>query len=255
MPFLAEHLWRNVVVGASEEAPESVFLAGWPAEVSGLADEELVAEIAETRQVVELGRQARATSGLKLRQPLRRMVVEGAARAANHAAEIGEELRVKDVEFGEVAATELVVKPNLPVLGPKLGNELGAVRAALQAGEFEDLGDGRFRVDGHELGPDEVLVERRGLEGWAVAGDDGVTVALDTSLDAELELEARVLDLIHRLNTMRREAGLELTDRITVRLPAGDADLVPHADWIKREVLALSIEVDGDLNEPQIAKA
>jgi isoleucyl-tRNA synthetase len=255
MPFLAEHLWRNVVAGASEDAPESVFLAGWPAEVADLADEALVAEIAETRQVVELGRQARATSGLKLRQPLRRMVVEGASRAATHAAEIAEELRVKDVEFGEVAATELVVKPNLPVLGPKLGKELGAVRAALQAGEFEDLGGGRFRAAGHELAAEEVLVERRGLEGWAIAGDDGITVALDTSVDPELELEARVLDLIHQLNTMRKEAGLELTDRITVRLPSTDADLLRHADWIKDEVLAVAIETDGDSAEPQIAKA
>jgi isoleucyl-tRNA synthetase len=255
MPFLAEHLWRNLVAGAVEDAPESVFLAGWPGQVETLADEALVAEIVETRQVVELGRQARATSGLKLRQPLRRMVVEGAVRAANHAAEIGEELRVKDVEFGAVAATELVVKPNLPVLGPKLGKELGAVRAALEAGEFEDLGDGRFRVNGHELGPDEVLVERRGLEGWAVAGDDAVTVALDTSLDAELELEARVFDLIHQLNTKRKEAGLELTDRITLRLPTAYADLLAHADWIKREVLAVAIELDNTSTEPQISKA
>jgi isoleucyl-tRNA synthetase len=255
MPFLAEHLWRNVVAGATEDAPDSVFLAGWPAEVTGLSDETLVAEIAETRQVVELGRQARATSGLKLRQPLRRMVVEGASRAATHAVEIAEELRVKDVEFGEVAATELVVKPNLPVLGPKLGKQLGAVRAALQAGEFEELGGGRFRAAGHELAPDEVLVERRGLEGWAVAGDDGITVALDTSIDPELKLEARVLDLIHQLNTMRKEAGLELTDRITVRLPATHADLLRHAEWIKDEVLAVEIETDGEAAEPQIAKA
>jgi isoleucyl-tRNA synthetase len=183
------------------------------------------------------------------------MVVEGAPAAANHAAEIGEELRVKEVEFGAVAATELVVKPNLPVLGPKLGKELGAVRAALQAGEFEELGDGRFRVNGHELGPDEVLVERRGLAGWAVAGDDGVTVALDTSLDPELELEARVFDRIHQLNTMRKEAGLELTDRITVRLPSTDGDLIAHADWIKREVLAVAVEIDGKLTGPQITKA
>ena len=67
------------------------------------------------------------------------------------------------------------MKPNLPVLGPKLGKELGAVRAALAAGEFEELGGGRFRAAGHELEPDEVLVERTGREGWAVASEDGVT--------------------------------------------------------------------------------
>jgi len=79
-------------------------------------------------------------------------------------------------------------------------------------------------------------------------------VALDTRLDDELVLEGRVLDLIHRLNTMRREAGLELTDRIVVTLPSSEADLLEHADWIKGEVLATEIRLDGGSAEPQIAK-
>jgi len=161
---------------------------------------------------------------------------------------------VKEIEFGHVEATELRVKPHLPVLGPKLGKELAAVRAALAAGEFEELPGGGFRVLGHELGPDEVLVERSGKSGWSVASDEGVTVALDTQLDGELELEGRVYDLIHTLNSMRKEQGLELTDRITVTLPAADADLVErHAEWIKAEVLAVSLDVDG-VEQPQIAK-
>ncbi len=246
-PFLAESLWRNL---ADEEV--SVFLAGWPDQAQ--IDEGLLAEVAEVRRVVELGRRARDASRLKLRQPLRRLVVEGAPLAASHADEIAEELRVKDVEFGRVDASELHVKPNLPVLGPKLGKELGAVRAALQAGEFEELGDGRFRAAGHQLGPEEVLVERAGREGWSVAAGDGVTVALDTALDDELRLEARVLDLIHQINSRRRELGLELTDRITVVLPSSERDLLQHADWIKSEVLAVSVEADGDLPEPSIAK-
>ena len=91
-----------------------------------------------------------------------------------------------------------------------------------------------------------MLVERSGKEGWAVASDEGVTVALDTTLDAELELEGRVYDLIHTLNSMRKEQGLELTDRIAVTLPQADADLVArHAEWIKAEVLAVSLETDG----------
>ena len=133
------------------------------------------------RRVVTLAHQARATSGLKLRQPLRQLVVEGADGAKAHADEIADEVRVKDVAFDAVEA-ELRVKPNLPVLGPRLGKELRAVQQALQAGEFEELDGGRFRVAGHELAPDEVLVERGGREGWSVAAADGVTVALD--LDA-----------------------------------------------------------------------
>ena len=238
--------------GASGEPPASVHLAGWPEE--GESDETLVAEIADVRRVVALGHQARQATGLRVRQPLRRLLVEGAPLAAAHADELREELRVKEVEFGPVEATELHVKPHLPVLGPKLGKELGAVRAALAAGEFEQLEGGGFRVLGHDLGPDEVLVERSGKEGWAVASDEGVTVALDTTLDAELELEGRVYDLIHILNGMRKEQGLELTDRITVTLPEADAELIErHADWIKAEVLAVSLDTDG-VAEPKIAK-
>jgi isoleucyl-tRNA synthetase len=205
------------------------------------------------RRVVRLGHQARATSGLKLRQPLRRLVVQGAELSGEHVDEVREELRVKDVEQGELEAEELVVKPNLPVLGPRLGKELGAVRSALAAGEFERV-NGGFRAAGHELGPEDVLVERRGKEGWALASDDGVTVALDTRLDNELLLEGRVLDLIHALNSMRKEAGLELTDRIVVTLPAADSDLLAHEEWIKSEVLATEIRVDGGSAEPQIAR-
>jgi isoleucyl-tRNA synthetase len=248
MPFVAEHLWRDLVVDG-----ESVFLATWPE--PGELDEELLAEVAALRRVVDLGRRARDASGLKGRQPLRRLVVQGADVARSHADEIREELSVKEVEFGDVGATELVVRPNLPVLGPKLGKELGALRASLEAGEFEELADGRFRVGARELEADEVLVERRGREGWAVASEPGLTVALDTTLDAELELEGRVRDLIHEVNRMRKDAKLELTDRIALTLPASEADLLTHADWIKQETLAIEVETDGDLPGPRIAKA
>jgi isoleucyl-tRNA synthetase len=246
-PFLAEHLWRGLV----RDGPDSIFLAGWPEAPE--PDAELLVEVAEVRAVVTLGRKAREAASLKLRQPLRRLVVEGAESVRGHADEIGDELRVKEVEFGPVEASELRVKPNLRVLGPKLGKELGAVRAALQAGEFEELDGGRFRVLGHELEPEEVLVERVGRTGWAVASENGVTVALDTSVDDELRLEARVLDRIHRINTMRKEQGFELTDRIEVTLPATDEPLLQHADWIKREVLAVELRLDGELRIDKVA--
>ena len=252
MPFLSEHLWQILVRNVGGKPPASVHLAGWPDVPE--PDEKRLAEVAEVRRVVGLGHQVRAASQLKLRQPLRRLVVEGAPLATSHADELGDELRVKMVEFGPVEATELHVKPHLPALGPKLGKELGAVRAALAAGEFEQLENGGFRVLGHELGLDEVLVERSGKEGWMVASEDGITVALDVTLDPELELEGRVYDLIHTLNSMRKELGLELTDRIAVTLPRSEADLVErHAEWIKNEVLAVSLRTDG-LDKPQIAK-
>jgi isoleucyl-tRNA synthetase len=251
MPFLADHLWRNVVAGACKEAPASVFLAPWP--VAQERDEDLLAEVLEVRRVVELGRQARGEAGLKLRQPLRRLVVQGAGPAQRHADEIAEELRVKEVEFGPVDATEVRVKPNLPVLGPKLGSELGAVRAALQAGEFEQLEDGGVRVNGHELGADEVLVERSAREGWALAEDDGLTVAMTTELDDELRREARVNELTHRINTMRKEVGLQLTDRIRLTLPQTESDLLEYEQRIEDEVLAEEVIV-AEVPEPRIEK-
>jgi isoleucyl-tRNA synthetase len=241
MPFLTDHLWRNLV----PDGPESVHLSGWP-DVSA-PDEALLEEIADVRRVVTLAHQARAASGLKLRQPLRQLVVEGAAGAREHADELRDEIRVKDVTFDRVDA-ELRVKPNLPALGPRLGKELRAVQQALQAGEFEELADGRFRAAGHELEPDEVLVERGGREGWSVAAAEGVTVALDLTLDPELELEGRVYDLIRQVNTMRKDEGLALTDRIVLTVPPAESELVErHGDWIKGEVLATEIRVDGDV--------
>jgi isoleucyl-tRNA synthetase len=242
MPFLSDHLWRTLAAPV-DDAPESVHLAGWP-EVPE-PDSQLLAEVAELRRVVELGRQARSSVGVALRQPLRKLVVEGAPLARAYTNEIAEELRVREVDFATVEASELRVKPHLPALGPKLGKDLARVRAALEAGEFEELPNGGFRAAGYELGPDEVLVERQGKEGWAVAAADGVTVALDAHLDEGLRLLGRVYDLIHRVNSLRKEQGLELTDRIKLTIPDSDAELLEHSEWIARETLAVSVEARG----------
>jgi isoleucyl-tRNA synthetase len=241
LPFLADHLWWNLVRG--REA--SVHLAGWP-EVPQ-PDRGLLAEIEEVRTVVELGRQARSTSGLKLRQPLARMIVAGAPLAAAHAEEIGDELRIKAVELGVVEASELKVKPNLPVLGPKLGKDLPAVRTALAEGRFTELDGGRFQVNGHVLEPDDVIVERIGREGWVVATDGVATVGLDVTLNEELRLEARVNDLIRAVQVLRKDSGLEITDRIRLWIPSQDEDLLPFAERISEETLAVSVELGPEL--------
>ena len=128
MPFLSDHLWRNLVPDGPRVRASGPLARARP------ADAGLLAEIAEVRRVVELGRQARSSSQLKLRQPLRRLVVAGAAASAQgHVDEIADELRVKEVTFGDVGASELRVKPNLPVLGPKLGAALRDVRERCNA--------------------------------------------------------------------------------------------------------------------------
>jgi isoleucyl-tRNA synthetase len=249
MPFLADHLWRRLV-----SADESVFLAAWPD--AGEVDEPLLAEVDQARRVAELGRQARQEAGIGLRQPLRRIYVRGAPLAAAHEDQIREELRVKEVGFDRGPVARVSLKPNLPKLGPRLGPKLPEVREALQDGQFEELEGGRYRAAGVELSPDEVLRgERVAVDGWTIAEDGSISVALDTELDPELELEGRVLDLIHRLNSMRKEQGLELTDRIVVTLPRTEEELVRrHEEWIKNEVLAVRIDLDS-VEAPRIAKA
>jgi isoleucyl-tRNA synthetase len=100
-----------------------------------------------------------------------------------------------------------------------------------------------------------VLIERSAVEGWALAEDDSVTVAVTTALDDELAREARVLDRIHEVNGMRKDAGLALTDRIVLTLPGADADLAPYADQLRDETLATEIRFDGEGPEPHIERA
>jgi len=245
MPFLADHLWRNLVADACEGAPESVFLAGWPE--MRQPDERLLAEIAEVRRIVELGREARSTAGVKLRQPLGRVYVRGAQLARDHADEIAEELRVDEVGFDQGPVARVRLLPNLRLLGPRLGPKVREIKSALENGQLEELGDGRVRVAGVELEAEEVLRgEQVEIAGWAIADDLALSVALDTEINSELELRGRVYELIHTVNTMRKDAGLELTDRIVLTLPDGD-DLLPHEDWIKAETLASRIERGASL--------
>jgi isoleucyl-tRNA synthetase len=244
LPFLTEHLWQALVRGAAEGAPESIFLAGWPEPVA--SDHAVLEEQAAVRRVVELGRQARSAAGLKLRQPLAQMVVYGAPLAEPHRPEIAEELRIHDVRFEAGDGARVRLKPNLPVLGPRLGPKLPAIRHALEEGRFEVDGDAVL-VEGERLAGDDVLRERTPVnEGWTVAGEGEIAVELDPALDDDLRARGRVYDLVHTVNSMRREQGLELTDRIRLTVPAGDADLLAeHGEWIKRETLAVSIEAKG----------
>ena len=120
------------------------------------------------------------------------------------------------------------------------------MKAALDAGDYEELPGGGVRVAGEELGPDDLLRgEASAGDGFALAQDGELSVALDTALDEELLREGRARELIHRLNAMRRDTGLELTDRIVVTLGPEEADLLEYGDWIKEETLAVEARV-GD---------
>jgi isoleucyl-tRNA synthetase len=253
MPFLTEHLWANLVAGPCPDAPESIHLAGW-ATAPGVADGELIDEIAAVRSVVEAGRRARMDGNLKLRQPLRRAVVRGAPGAGRHSVEIMEELRVKEVSFDEETTTEVSIKPNFPVAGPRLGEKIKEVSTALAEGHYEEMPDGTVVVAGETLGRDEVVrTEKVILEGWIIAHDGHVSVAIDPVLDEQLVLEGQAFELIRGLNEQRKQAGLELTDRIALRLPPDAATLLEeYRDWIADEVLATSIEIDPEIETPSL---
>ena len=241
-PFVADHLWRNLVPAG---APESVHLAGWPGH--GGVDEALLGEVAQVRRVVELGNQARGKAGIKLRQPLKCVAVRASDAVKQFEDEIRDELNVEQVMY-TLPANRVSLKPNLPLLGPRLGSKLPGIRAKLEAGEFELPPDGTVVVDGLVLQPEEVLGrERVAVKGdWIFSEDDQTVIALDPTLDDELVLQGRVRELIRRVNQIRKEQGLEITDRIRLTVSAADGDLAEvYGDRIKRDTLAVDLVADG----------
>ena len=253
MPFLAEHLWSILVANPAEGAPASIHLAGW-ATPPIVIDEELLAEIAVTRRVVEAGRRARSEANIRLRQPLSKAIVRGGDLARNHLEDIKNELRVHEVVFDEETTIEVTLKPNFPVVGPRLGPKVKEVATALASGDFVETADGSVRVAGEELGAHEVVrSERVTLEGWSAAHDGEISVAIDPTLNDKLTMEGQALDLIRALNEQRKQEGLNLTDRIALRLPTEYAELVDHhRDWILAEILAVSVDLEDQLERPVI---
>ena len=257
-PFVADELHRNLA--ASEE---SVHLADWPLADPAARDDNLEAEMDRARSVVSLGLSARNEAKLKVRQPLRRALVllpDGSTFSDAVAAEVTDALNVKHLE----AVTDLEglleyrVVPNFRTLGPKVGKQVpllkdalaavdgGSVRRALDDGGGYDL----VLADGSvvRLQPDDVEVRAESHEELALAQEGGYAVAIDTALDDELRAEGTARDLIRLLNDQRKAEGLEIADRIRVRLGATgrlEAAAHRHRDWIAREVLAVAFEVVG----------
>src|SRR5204863_3274574 len=204
-PFLAEDMDQGAVREASPSAEASVHLTAYPEEHPERIDAGPGRRLRAASRVVELGRAARSSAAVKTRMPLPKLIVVFDANDRDHGALDGdselaeivkEELNVKAIEIRD-AAEGLVretVKPDLKVLGPKLGKDLPRVRQALAEGRYERR-DGTIKVEGFDLSDTEVLVSHEGVAGHAVARDAGATVALETKLTAELELEGLVREL------------------------------------------------------------
>jgi isoleucyl-tRNA synthetase len=265
-PFLADEIYVNLAIGEDGEPgkdPDSVHLLDFPEPDPALADAELEAAMEAVRLTVELGRAARAQAKAKVRQPLRRAVIvaNDAERAAISArAElVRAELNVKELDFVE-EESELVsyaVKPNYRSLGPRFGKRMPQVAAAVAsldpvhvAAVMADGGEIGINVDGdeHTLGADEVILSLQPLEGYEVEAEAGHAVALQLELDDELRCEGLAREIVHAVQNARKEAGLEITDRIELGL-AGDEELLAaaraHQPYIAGEVLATAVAYDA----------
>ncbi len=259
-PFLAEALYRNLEAGRTPGAADSVHLAAWPEADASAADEQLSRDMALVRRMVSLGRGARAKAGVKVRQPLARAVLvprsasEAAAleRLAPHAAG---ELNVRSVEVAADPGdrVEYALRPNLPALGPRYGREVGRIRAALAAADARALvaemrSGGSLRLGGFELSASDLLVDVAAAEGWSAAEDAGYSALVETALTPELEAEGLARDVVRRVQELRREAGLDVADRIHLRHDAAPGlreAIEAHAAWIAGETLARTLEPLG----------
>jgi isoleucyl-tRNA synthetase len=259
-PFVSERVWQDVVRPVTPGAPESVHLTEFPAYDAALVDDDLAAQMAMVRRVVELGRSARAEAKVRTRQPLRRALVGSAAIAdldPELLAEIAEELNVGVVAPLSSAGADLVehsAKGNFRELGKRFGRQTPVVAAAIAAADAavlaEALASGKasVTVDGEqvEVGADEVLLSERPKEGWSVVNEQGETVALDLEVTPELKRAGLAREVVRTLQEARKSAGLEVSDRIRLWLVTANADLGEalevHADEIAREVLATAVE-------------
>ncbi|MBI2324422.1 MAG: class I tRNA ligase family protein, partial [Chloroflexi bacterium] len=247
MPFFADALYQRLVRRVVAGSPASVHHTAYPEAAAALIDDDLERRMDAARRVVTLAHSARQTANVKTRMPLPRLVAvfdrtdhdrELLAGQDDLAAIVRDELNVKEFEVRDDAEglVREIVKPDLKVLGPKLGKELPRVRAALAEGRYERR-DGAFVVEGHTLEPSEVLLSHEGTAGHAVGRDAGLVVALDTRVTPELEAEGLARELIRRVNEMRKEADLAISDRIALRYETDNAFVASSTERF-RELLA-----------------
>jgi isoleucyl-tRNA synthetase len=250
LPFLAESFYGNLVANFAPDGPDSVHLTRWPAEeLAGVRDRRLEEAMDTTRRAVDLARTLRGAAGLKVRQPLARLwlALPGGDLPERDALIelIREEVNVKSVELigDESQLVERRIKPLLPKIGKKLGSAIPAVMAAARDGAAEIHPDGSVTLAGVTLAPDEVEIQATPRPGTAVASDEGLVVVIDTELTPELRAEGDARELQRAIQDLRKEAGLELDDRIDVWVEGVTPAVAAHLDTVAAEVLADSIAV------------
>jgi isoleucyl-tRNA synthetase len=255
VPFLSEDIYQNLVRSVDADAPESVHLCAFPTADENRIDERLNEQMEALLEVVSLGHACRNTAGLKVRQPLTTLYVKGTTFDSALMELAADELNVKKVIFTDDARafTTYTLKPQMRTLGPKYGKLLGKIGAWLKEADGNDVvdvfdrGEGvTFTLDGTEvtLTKEDVLTEPVHKPGFASQVDGGLTVVLDCNLTPELVAEGYQREIVSKLQTMRKDADFDVTDRVAVTYLA-DAELTAAIEagraFIMQNVLATSL--------------
>jgi isoleucyl-tRNA synthetase len=262
VPFLAENVYQNLVKNVAPDAADSVHLASWPVADASWQNDDLLFDIDVVQKVVGLGRGARAKSGVRTRQPISRLLVrapnDAAARALDsHQDQILEELNVKAIEFiaRDAGLVSYNIKPNLPKLGKLYGKLVPQIKKALLDADGGAIASAAARGEAFEitvagqlipLEGDDVLIETHSAEGYSCETDAGYLTALDTTLDDELINEGFAREIVRSVQDARKQAGLEVSDRITLGVSGSAAvekALSVHREYLMTETLATEWQV------------
>ena len=272
IPFMTEDIYQNLVRSVDKDAPESIHLCDFPTVNEAWIDKDLEADMKELLEIVVLGRACRNTANIKNRQPIGTMYVKAEKKMSEFYTDIiADELNVKEVKFADDVESFISYsfKPQLRTVGPKYGKLLGGIRQALTdingtaaMNELRTNGVLKLDINGNdvELTEEDLLIETAQTEGYVSESDGETSVVLDTNLTPELIEEGFVREIISKIQTMRKEAGFEVMDKIVVYANGNDKiqDVMKaHEDEIKSEVLADEMvlgETDGYVKEWNINK-
>ena len=260
IPFMTEEIYQNLVKSVDQEAPESIHLCNFPTVDESLCDKELEENMDAVLKIVVLGRACRNSASIKNRQPIGQMYVKAPSELPEFYQDIiREELNVKVIEFTDDVSnfTTYNFKPQLKTVGPKYGNLLNGIRKHLTEldgnkakAELDSKGMLEFTVDGMpvELSEEDLLIEMVKQEGFVTEADSEFTVVLDTNLTEELLEEGFIREIISKVQSMRKEAGFEVMDKITIFYEANEKvnELISkNESTVMNDVLATGI-VSGE---------
>ncbi|NCC78279.1 MAG: isoleucine--tRNA ligase, partial [Clostridia bacterium] len=258
VPYIAETIYQNLVVGLDKTAKESIHFTSYPEADEALINGDLEKEMGLAYNLVTLGRSARNTSNMKNRQPLSQMLISEKELPEYYGDIIKDELNIKEVVLGADLSkyVNYEIKPNLPVLGKSYGKMIPKIRAAINGMDQMELAQKVSRgenvsvsIDGEEilLNGDNLLVTMQGLEGFAFAGEGELGVILDTNLTPELKEEGDVREMISKIQNLRKESGFQVADKIRLYVSGNEklTDIMKKfEDHLKKETLTVEIRYD-----------